>query len=60
MPLHEGMERGTVTGRRAGYEVRIRRRTEAAVHCQEYDVRAATKVDRTLYWRDVSNPDGPA
>jgi hypothetical protein len=48
MPLHEGMERGAVTGRRAGYEVRIHRRTETAVHCQEYDENAATSVDRRL------------
>ncbi len=39
MPLDEGMERGAIAGRRAGYEIRIRRRTETAVHCQEYDVK---------------------
>ena len=46
MPLHKGMERGAITGRRAGYEVRIRRRTEAAVHCHEYDVKGSLSVDR--------------
>jgi hypothetical protein len=38
MSLDERMERSAVTGRRAGYEIRIRRRTETTVHCQEYDV----------------------
>jgi hypothetical protein len=40
------MERGAVAGRRAGHEIRIRRRTETAVHCQEYDVEAVRLVDR--------------
>jgi hypothetical protein len=40
------MERGAVAGRRAGHEIRIRRRTETAVHCQEYDVRTLLAVDR--------------
>jgi hypothetical protein len=46
MALHERMERGAVAGRRAGHEIRIRRRTETAVHCQEYDVEAVRLVDR--------------
>ena len=46
MPLDERMERSAVTGRRAGYEVRIGRRAEAAVHCQEYDVERRRTVDR--------------
>src|SRR5207245_3194667 len=46
MPLDERMKCGAVAGRRAGYEVRIRRRTETAVHCQEYDVKRCAMVDR--------------
>jgi hypothetical protein len=46
MALDERMERGAITGRRAGYEIRIRRRTEAAAHCQEYDVEGKETVDR--------------
>ena len=46
MPLDEGMERDAIAGRRAGYEIRICRRTETAVHCQEYDVELAETVDR--------------
>jgi len=41
MPLHERMKRRAVAGRRAGYEVRVCRRTDADVHCQNYDAGAA-------------------
>ena len=59
MALHERMERRAVAGRRAGHEVRISRRTETDVHCQEYDGRGPLKVDRgapgpgPLYWEDA-------
>jgi hypothetical protein len=46
MTLHERMERRAVAGRRAGHEVRISRRTETDVHCQDYDGGAVTSVDR--------------
>src|SRR5687768_11623017 len=46
MPLHERMESGTVAGRGAKYEVRISRRVQAAVHCQEYDANGVRTVDR--------------
>ena len=48
MPLDERMERSAVAGRRAGYEIRIRRRTETAVHCHEYDETGAETVDRCV------------
>jgi hypothetical protein len=51
MPLDERMKRSAVTGRRAGYEVRIRRRTETAVHCQEYDEETRLSVDRIVSYR---------
>jgi hypothetical protein len=51
MPLDERMKRSAVTGRRAGYEVRIRRRTETAVHCQEYDEETRLSVDRVVSYR---------
>ena len=47
MPLHQRMERGRVAGRRAGHEIRIRRRAEAAVHCQRYDGHTVVRVDRS-------------
>jgi hypothetical protein len=46
------MERRAVTGRRPGCKFRIDRRTEAAVHCQEYDAEASMKVDRGVRIRD--------
>jgi len=37
MPLHERLESGAIAGGGAKYEIRIGRRAQAAVHCQEYD-----------------------
>jgi hypothetical protein len=46
MALYERVKRRAVAGRRAGDEVRIRRRTETDVHCHKYDAIGVGTVDR--------------